>query len=538
MASHAAKNSFSWWWISDTVTAEVAEVATSSQIHFIMAMMKIERYYSSLKEDRSPITPNALTVIDRQDYVTFFKACGPNFVRGIRRAQEVTAIFRYESNSEEASSEYAQLVGKNYGYNRDQFNDPRFISINQSLSISIKAYGLGLTEQGSESLVARTLEDFNKVMRFAYNQLTKSPFANHVGMVYGIEVAPWAEHVEFQVASRLSDEAIDIPLPKSLIPLAILLSTATAGTVFANDEATRLQFTCKESTYSIDKYGYCCEPSDLYDYNTGAYSPLNPELRVCRPIRSLDVSVIKDNVVANGEFVARLDSTLRYKMNMMSVLERCISAVNAIPTTQNHFFLKSQDSVKYDKSLDNVFTVFDMKMSIDPFDDFGVLLQIAKEVDEYVEMYYSPCLAAIFGTNIGTSSTTEPSYFKAYPWYTHSECNDVSCLVFGNRWDRENGGCTPGIINGDRGYTTNNCDDETSDTCKCARDENNDCKTKTSEVSSYTEKLKTCWTNVLPSGQVSYFVEHFCMPSVTNKALDEEAKTFMDEQIAAHCPVV
>ena len=59
--------------------------------------MRIERYYSSVREDVTPLSNDARTLIEQQDYIGFFKACGPAYVRGIRRAQEVSAIFIFKS---------------------------------------------------------------------------------------------------------------------------------------------------------------------------------------------------------------------------------------------------------------------------------------------------------------------------------------------------------------------------------------------------------------------------------------------------------
>ena len=72
--------------------------------------MRIERYYSSIREELSSLTDDALTLLDRQDYIGFFKGCGPNYIRSIRRAQEITAIFEFEETSSERASEFSYKV--------------------------------------------------------------------------------------------------------------------------------------------------------------------------------------------------------------------------------------------------------------------------------------------------------------------------------------------------------------------------------------------------------------------------------------------
>ena len=72
--------------------------------------MRIERYYSSVREELSSLSDDALTLLDRQDYIGFFKSCGPNYIRSIRRAQEITAIFEFNESSSEKSSEVAVKI--------------------------------------------------------------------------------------------------------------------------------------------------------------------------------------------------------------------------------------------------------------------------------------------------------------------------------------------------------------------------------------------------------------------------------------------
>ena len=165
--------------------------------------MRIERYYASVKDEPSRLSADAEFLIENQDYIGFFKACGPNYVRGIRRAQEVSAMFKFEATSVESASNFGASLQSSGRASRDgSVSASTTVTTGTSkLSITIKGFGLGLTESGSETLMATTLEQFNGVMTFAYNTMTKNPNAHHIGMVYGIEVVPWAENTKFQVAT-------------------------------------------------------------------------------------------------------------------------------------------------------------------------------------------------------------------------------------------------------------------------------------------------------------------------------------------------
>ena len=516
--------------------------------------MRIERYYASLREEVSPLVEPAQELLNRQDYVGFFKACGPNYIRGIRRAQEVTAIFSFESTSTETSSQYAsnvQVASRwwNVNYRSNYNNKSKFSSISNSLKITILGYGMGLTQKvtvnnmnkegasetvesggptaldeiGSETLVATSLEEYNNVMKFAFNSMTKNKDSVHIGMVYGMEVVPWVENIAFQVESGLQDEAIEVPLPRSLIPRAYRRSNPSDKR-FINDE--RDEFRCKELAYSIDRYGYCCEPDALYDYEEQEYDPEDPEVRICRPLRVLDKAIVTENMASNGEFVARLDRSVTFKVNQLSTMEKCISAARAIPERFDYSILKAQDTVKYDGAVDFNFTVFEMKMALDPFEDYSLLKHMARELDEFMDMYYQPCIAALFGTNVGRTSDTDPSYFMAYPWHTHDECTYLSCLSNSMRWDRQNGGCVPSLISGYNAAKYNEADDKL-----CTKDPDSGeverCKYDSSELAEYHEKVTNGWRETIPLGRVDYFMEHFCMPQISADSISEQQECLL-----------
>jgi len=352
--------------------------------------MRIERYYSSVREEISALTNDAKTILSRQDYVGFFKSCGPTYIRGIRRAQEVTALFIYKSQSSETSRRYAYSVQVSGWYRRrvnySGASNSNTRNESNSLQIIIKGYGLGLHADGSETFVAQNLEDYQRVMKFAFRTMTVNEDAHHIGMVYGMEVVPWVENTAFQVEASLLDEAVEIPLIPSLIPRAFRITDITDINFDNTSDETRAEFTCKEPSFDKDKYGMCCDIEALYDMTNREYNDDSPSERVCRPMRVLEPMVIKDNMAANGEFIARLDRSVRYKLNQLATLERCISAAQAIPDRYNFYILMGQDMVKYDGAIDLDFSVFELKMALDPFNDYAMVKHMAKEIDELLDM--------------------------------------------------------------------------------------------------------------------------------------------------------
>ena len=489
----------------------VTNTTTKTNKHMVVSTMRLERYYSSVREEVSSLMIDAVALLDAQDYIGFFKACGPNYVRGIRRAQEVTGIFTFESENVQKAKTFATTLRS-----KQTKLEPIHKTSNKSLEIQIIGYGLGLNVVGAGNLLATNLEEYYEAMKFAFRSMTQSKDSYHIGQVYGIEVVPWVDNTSFQVAARLLDEVIETPLPRSLIPKAISISSPAVD--FNNSEANRLQFRCKDFSHQIDKYGQCCEENSLYNHTTSTYDNFPPiSTKVCRPVRTLDPSMIRNNLIGNAEFVARLDRTLRYKMNQLATMQQCISAARAIPNRNNYNILKAFDKV-HDMHVETPdFSVLELKLALDPFNDYGMVRHMTKEIDEYLEMFYSPCMAALFGTNRGSNTNTDPSFLLAYPWHTHKECLHMSCFARGMRWDRESGGCVPGLIAGAQDAALYN----TSDSF-CAKDADyydkdsiiEKCKHNTTELNTFYGKAKTCWDGAVPAGRIDHYLDNYCMPNI------------------------
>lgn len=508
---------------SEFASTYSSTTSTSTQTFYIIANMRIERYYASVKDEASTISDAALTLLDRADYVGFFKSCGPTYVRSIRRVQEVNTMFKIKSSSVEGASSFASSLtqtgdaSKNSTETGTTATDEKFKSISSSMTIKITGYGLGLTEAGSETLVATSLAEFQGVMKFAYNLMTKNPNAIHIGMVFGIEVVPWVENVLFQVAAEVQDVILEIPLARSLIPHAYPTDSTSTAT-FDNTSATaRLDFRCKNPINRIDKYGYCCEPAAMYDYEAGIYNADNLDQVVCRPIRQLDHTLIKENLSSNGEFVARLDSALRYKTNRISNLQMCISSARGFPDSLDNHYLKPNADPMGETVVR--LTLWDMKRAIDPMNDYSLVTHMGKELDEFISMFYGPCLAALFGANAGSSSSTDTSFFMAYPWHTHRECTYMSCLADGMRWNREEPGCVMGLLSGPNaagyGDSDGGCDYDTE-----SGGASQTCKNSAADMTNAVDRLKQCWgAGVAPQ----MYMDQYCMPRLDPEKMDAAA---------------
>lgn len=316
-------------------------------------------------------------------------------------------------------------------------------------------------------------------------------------------------------------------MARSLIPRAKAINGS--GTPW--DKNNRGDYQCKKgSNFAIDKYGYCCEPAQLFNPATRDYTGVSatPETHVCKPIRALDPVLVKENMVNNGEFLSRLDSTMRYKLVQLSQLERCVNAAHSIPLHYEYDLLKPLDTTKNDDVANIDVTLKHLKLSLDPMGDYGLMTQMGRELDEWIEMFYTPCYGAIYGMNVGTTPETDVSYFMAYPWYSHQECMKLTCLTNTMRWNREYpGGCSPSVLSGkdSGGYssTATNCAKDTSDLIA------DSCKYPQSMMDGFQTQNVLCQNELdtqFSVGNVGWFLDNYCNPQllVTDRRISDAEK--------------
>jgi len=175
-------SSFGYLWAKSHVDSTLETNKNSERKkHFLIATMRTQRYYSSVDEVHSTLSADARVLLEGGQYMSFFQACGPNYIRSVRRAAEITAIFEYETNEDTANSDFESSLKLNIRGlvgDPDPSNDRTTTSRNiinsalkSSLSISIRAFGLGLNNDGKSSLQARSMDDFKNVMDFAFQSM-------------------------------------------------------------------------------------------------------------------------------------------------------------------------------------------------------------------------------------------------------------------------------------------------------------------------------------------------------------------------------
>jgi len=573
--SAKAKSSFGWGRVKASAEVNV-DANLTVKSHIMMTTMRIDRYYASVMENKAPLSEDAKTLLGRKDYVGFYKACGPNYVRSIRRAQEVTAMFTIVSTDSDVISEMEVDIkaATHGGKRRNRGGRSGELSIDSSLSvktsltvlrIEIFGYGLGLDKDGSETLVATSLEDYAAAMKFAFSSMTRGNQGSaQTGMVYGIELVPWTDNTAFQVASDVHEIAKTNPVwtvPNDMIPNALPDGT------------------CKLGGNIPDSYLKCCKEGDMQKFEVeeppsqapsgdpieapsgdpieapsgdpieatsdGPSQALDTtKTKYCQPKRRFPVDLLKQNLQRNGEHVAMMDSILHHKTFTIMTLERCIQVLNSFPDSEKNTYLETRYFVtnleKGDKrKTNNLVTVGDLKQFLNPNGDMASVDLLTMELDEYVDMYYNPCMAALFGMNsdvllsaddADTGDLSEPGdmldYFMMKQWNSHPECAYASCVIPTNSWNNQEGGCAPsfGQSPEDQGIAVlDHCAKELelkTRNLKCKRD-----------IKAQVAKLDTCWMESTPF----VLIERYCTPRLSDRERPTEPEVPKDNKIIKKC---
>ena len=534
---------FAFPWIKDHITGVEKKASQGAKVYFFVSTMRIERYYTSVDEAKSTLSDDAKQLLSKQDYVGFFKACGPSYVRGIRRAQELSAIFTFNSNSRTLAQSFAaglKTTGSSV-LNPTESSESKFTPIIDTLEIKILGYGLGLSDTASDTtgtLVARSLDDYTKIVNYAYAIMTDSSGnVRDLGMVSGVEVIPWVDNPSFQVGVGLHSAVIQVPKPRSLLFKAFLKTTVTDQTItFNNTDEARVDFRCRDLSQVIDMYGYCCDHSSMYDTSILRYNQTSGNLTqlICRELYNLEKSVLKVNMDQNAEFISQLDVATRIKINKLSTLEKCVSAVRQIPSYFDYNLLQQQES-KAGGTFAAI-TVAELRAALDPFSDYSLVKEFGREIDEYMDMFYSPCVSQILGSSIITSGTTDAKYIMASTWDNYETCKHMTCLDENQRWDRAASGCAPSILSGQslaKNYTTHDF---------CAYDVDKSeaveaCKYETTKLDEYHDEVMACWEELLPAtnNKVDDFLDYYCLPTLSETVVSDARKAEIKAAIDGNC---
>lgn len=499
----------------------------------LAATMRLERFFSSIWESSAPINDNARKMLEDQEYVNFFMACGPNYVRSFQRAQEVTGIIKFSSEDTTKVHQFANLVRLYVQGNQDVaaliFDNDQFADILSTIYIEIMGFGLGLNNDGQETLVATSFEEFNNVMSFAFDSMTKNNSTENTdaamsGMISKMEVVPWSDNSELLNLAEIDFNSIFSPISSHLLP------DAKMGVNEDGDEA----MVCVNSLQTVDSFDKCCEEFEMIEVDDG--------VTMCKPQEYLPPITLKENMETNAEFVVWLNSVARHKSNRIDTLSQCVNKLRSFPPRNHYEFLEQSEKVSFDESIDMKYTVAEMNAYLNPTRDQSLLQVLAAETNEYMDMFYYPCLSSLYGRTLSDDNDMDPKYFMAQPWYNHADCAIPSCLEKDKAWNRQTGkGCIDGILSMtvlDEELIPSDNDPFCSQELALNNFNVKACKYKFDPE--LLIKMDQC-RNFLPKGRdgrgrqitlpIGYVMDYYCLPQLSGIVADDTKKDEVDEAL-------
>lgn len=407
----------------------------------LVAIMKSDRYYKSIDETTAPLISLASQILSRGDVMQFFQSCGPSYIRSMRRTMELTAKFKYISNSlqvDRSTSEDTEGVASTFGENKS-------FKFNKSVSrlyIDIFAFGMGLIarDDPDASLLAKDVDDFKRVMDTAFKSM-QDPFS---GMVASVELVPWTSNAAFQNALNL-----DTPMSRNFYRCY-------------RDE--------NGNTENRDGVTTTCDDESDCGYAANGTAP--SDLNLCRVAGTEDAlhkDLRKFNLIANAEFVARIDALIRRDATAIQVHISCISDLLMIPREYYDEELTNRRSGYYDSSSVTTISVNTLTYrllngdSIDvvptpdsyletplPNDDL-LFYKRMKLFTDYIEGFFQLCMLEMGETKYDV----ENGNMQLKHWTAIPKCNKIMCTLPNMEYDGST--CVP--VEEDFFYLNNRLDE-------------------------------------------------------------------------------
>ncbi|WP_069470348.1 hypothetical protein [Candidatus Marithrix sp. Canyon 246] len=194
---------FKSFYASGKVKASVGKAKKSkSKLNRVnmFVVIRLNSYYASLNEAKSVLSSQAKDLIQSEDVIGFFDACGTYYIRTINRYSRLYAWLTLESTETvtEESFKYhleasirSRFVGSASMKAKGESESKNFF---KNKRLYIKIIGTGLAKEHVVNLSPTSLEDFKKVI----NNASKSMSGIHTGRISSLEIIPWMDNLSFQ----------------------------------------------------------------------------------------------------------------------------------------------------------------------------------------------------------------------------------------------------------------------------------------------------------------------------------------------------
>eukprot|EP00587_Corethron_hystrix_P000012 CAMPEP_0113315874 /NCGR_PEP_ID=MMETSP0010_2-20120614/11364_1 /TAXON_ID=216773 ORGANISM="Corethron hystrix, Strain 308" /NCGR_SAMPLE_ID=MMETSP0010_2 /ASSEMBLY_ACC=CAM_ASM_000155 /LENGTH=543 /DNA_ID=CAMNT_0000172455 /DNA_START=33 /DNA_END=1661 /DNA_ORIENTATION=- /assembly_acc=CAM_ASM_000155 len=230
---------------------ELAETGGVEDSHGLVSLMRADRYYNTIDESAIELDDNILGMMQRYDFTGVIRACGPSYVRGVRRSAEILTTFVWKTETGSATTrEFESLlmlefqsinvvgVGEDTGIGpssgcpdaatpvgpKGDSETKKELSLDElaydvehapkegmkttvqvedhsafeTLTINVQGVGLDFSEAEDLSLVVTDMDDYADLMESAFGLL----HSESAGAIKSIEIVPWIHEYNYQAAAN------------------------------------------------------------------------------------------------------------------------------------------------------------------------------------------------------------------------------------------------------------------------------------------------------------------------------------------------
>lgn len=222
-------------WLQSCIESETKTLNNpAASLQFIVSLMAVDKYYITSDETQTRLTPDAEYLLDVGYHITFFQACGPNYIKSIRKQTEMASMFYYVDHNDSSTNTY-KIVRRRGSASLNYEAERSTESMSLNMKIKISAFGIKLL--GENALMPRNFVEYKNTLDSAF-QMMMDP---NVGSVASIEVVSWMTNPSYQNLIRV-DNSISVGAGDTISPFLRRLNLSTnAEHVARLDELIRIK---------------------------------------------------------------------------------------------------------------------------------------------------------------------------------------------------------------------------------------------------------------------------------------------------------
>eukprot|EP00588_Corethron_pennatum_P002832 CAMPEP_0194290022 /NCGR_PEP_ID=MMETSP0169-20130528/40402_1 /TAXON_ID=218684 /ORGANISM="Corethron pennatum, Strain L29A3" /LENGTH=499 /DNA_ID=CAMNT_0039037497 /DNA_START=14 /DNA_END=1513 /DNA_ORIENTATION=+ len=185
-------------WLLQEIKTDPDNTAHGVYTHYVIAVISTQLRDKGVVD--SSMTRDAKQMLNKKDYVGFFRACGPSYITAIKKSSELMAIFSYDSEMEVIDERFVLgvMLDTTKVIQGENFKNTDIISSAQNMHIRLRAVGLSLDDTNNNQKndmkwSLKSMEEYFDTARYALEAMK----TNNAGVSTGFDVIPWSRDLEY-----------------------------------------------------------------------------------------------------------------------------------------------------------------------------------------------------------------------------------------------------------------------------------------------------------------------------------------------------